>query len=396
MQYLKIFLILIFIAFCFQGNTQETMNYDTVNMQSYALYEKGSWKDLLAYGKKAVEQGQDFTLLRLRMGYAAFMQSDFSQAIIQYEQVLKNDSYNSTAHYYIWLCRTYLNQTALAALQMPFLSDEVLAKEKKQGIVITGASIESSFKTTDLISRGNTFFQYLGVQNRFGRKLTMDMAGTYFNQSIQSLTTGTPPGGSLKTSSITQTEYYNKLTFNLHPRWQLKAAYHYANTVFDVSTYQNHAAFAAIKYHSNYFDIQVEGIYSNMFDSSISQASIQLGYYPKGNMNVYGFSTASIRNRPNESGFNFKQVLGAKVYKGIWLEANATLGTFRDLFENDAKYLYNAPDENRFKGGLVSYISLSPKCTLELGYTLEQRAIVNNPTSLFTQHSITGGLSWKF
>lgn len=384
------------MAFCLQGKTQETLNYEAVNIQSYALYEKGSWKELLEYGKNAVAAGQDFTLLRLRLGYAAFMSSDFSQAIIQYEQVLKNDSYNTTAHYYIWLCRTYLNQTELANLQLPFLSDEVLAKEKKKGFVITGASLESSYKTTDLIARGNTFFQYMGVQNRFGSKLTMDMAGSYFTQSIKTAPTGAPPTGPLKTSTINQTEYYNKLTYNLHPHWQLKAAYHYANTVYDVNTYQNHAVFAALKYHGNYFDVQVEGVYSNMFDTSISQASIQLGYYPKGNMNFYGFSTATIRNRPNESGFNFKQVLGAKVYKGVWLEANATLGKFRDLFENDAKYIYNAPDENQFKGGLVSYISLSPKCTLELGYTLEQRAIVNNPTNLFTQHSITGGLSWKF
>ena len=396
MQFLKKIFVLFFLFFSLEGRTQDVLSYEAVNIQSYALYEKGSWKELLEYGKNAVAIGQDFTLLRLRMGYAAFMSSDFSQAIIQYEQVLKNDSFNSTAHYYIWLCRTYLNQTELANLQLPFLSDEVLGKEKKQGIVITGAALESSFKTTDLIARGNTFFQYLGVQNRFGSKLTMDMAGSYFNQSIKTVPTGAPPAGPLKTSSINQTEYYNKLTFNVHPHWQLKAAYHYANTVFDVSTYQNHAVFAALKYHGNYFDLQVEGIYSNMFDTSISQASLQLGYYPMGNMNLYGISTAIIRNRPLESGFNFKQVIGAKVYKGVWLEANATFGKFKDLFENDAKYLYNAPDKNQFKGGLVSYISLSPKCTLELGYTLEQRALVNNPTNLFTQHSITGGLSWKF
>lgn len=396
MQYLRKITISLFLLISFNGITQQTFSYDSVNSQSYALYEKGNWDQVLEFGQQAIAAGQDFTLLRLRMGYAAFMKSDFSQAITQYEQVLKNDSYNSTAHYYIWLCRTYLNQRELANLQIPFLSEELMAKGKKQAIAITSVGLESSYKTTDFISRGNTFFQYLGIQNRFGSKVTMDLAGTYFNQSISSLPTGAPAGAPLKTSSITQTEFYNKLSINLHQHWQLKAAYHYANTVFDINTYQNHALFAALKYHGNYFDIQVEGIYSKMFDTSISQTSLQLGYYPMGNLNFYGISTGTIRNRPNETGFNFKQVLGVKLTKNIWLEANATLGKFRDLFENDAKYLYNAPDENQFKGGLVSYISLSPKCTLELGYTLEQRAIVKNPNSLFTQHSITGGLTWKF
>ncbi|OYX92982.1 MAG: hypothetical protein B7Y76_12265, partial [Sphingobacteriia bacterium 35-40-5] len=127
MQYLKKISILFFLILSLYGKAQETLSYEAVNIQSYALYEKGSWKELLEYGKNAVAVGQDFTLLRLRMGYAAFMNSDFSQAIIHYEQVLKNDSYNSTAHYYIWLCRTYLNQSELANLQIPFLSDEVLA-----------------------------------------------------------------------------------------------------------------------------------------------------------------------------------------------------------------------------------------------------------------------------
>jgi hypothetical protein len=396
MQHLKKITILFFILHSLQVHSQEKLNYEEVNNQSYALYEKGSWTLLLEYGKLAVNAGQDFTLLRLRMGYAAFMNSDFSQAIVQYEQVLKNDSYNSTAHYYIWLCRTYLNQSELAALQIPFLSDEVIAKEKKQGFVFTRAELETSIKSTNLLTRGNTFYQYVAVQNRLGNKATIDMAGSYFYQSIKGLPTGAPAGAPLKTSSISQTEYYNKLTFNIHPKWQLKAAYHYANTVFNISTYQNHAIFGALKYHGNYFDVQVEGIYSNMFDSSISQASIQLGYYPMGNLNFYGISNATLRNRPGQSGFNFRQVLGAKISNGVWLEANATLGKFKDLFENDAKYLYNAPDLNNFKAGLVSYISLSPKCILELGYTLEQRATVYNPNTLFTQHSITGGLSWKF
>lgn len=396
MQLLKNLFIMLFLTLSIQVNAQETISYEAVNIASYALYEKGSWNELLDYGRTAISNGQDFSILRLRMGYAAFMTSDFSQAIVQYEQVLKSDSYNSTAHYYLWLCRTYLNQRELANLHIPFLSDEVMAKEKKKGFALTGIGLESSFKTTDIITRGNTYFQYLGIQNRLGSKLTIDIAGTYFNQSISSLPTGAPTGAPLKTSSITQTEFYNKYNFNIHPHWQLKAAYHYANTVFDINTYQNHAAFAALKYHGNYFDIQLEGVYSNMFDTSISQASLQVGYYPMGNMNLYGISTATIRNRPSESGFNFKQVLGAKVYKGVWLEANATFGKFKDLFENDAKYLYNAPDQNQFKGGLVSYIGLSPKCTLELGYTLEQRAIVSNTNQLFTQHSITGGLTWKF
>jgi hypothetical protein len=229
----------------------------------------------------------------------------------------------------------------------------------------------------------------------------MDQAAAFLSQGFQiqqSSLPGPPPtGGALKKdSTFKQSEYYNKLSYSISNRIRLKAAYHYTYTAFGQIAYQNQTAFAALQYHGNYFDIQADGIFSTMYDSSINQFDLQIGYYPLGNMNLYGYSTATIRNSPSGSAFNFKQVVGVKISTGFWLEANATFGKFRNLFENDAKYIYNAPDENLFKGGLVSYISISPKCTLELGYTLEQRAIYSNPSQLFNQHSITGGLTWKF
>ncbi|WP_204268173.1 hypothetical protein, partial [Escherichia coli] len=69
---------------------------DEVNTKSYALYEKSAWKELLLYGKEAITAKQDFKLLRLRLGYAAFMLGNYSEALNQYQQVLKNDSYNTT------------------------------------------------------------------------------------------------------------------------------------------------------------------------------------------------------------------------------------------------------------------------------------------------------------
>ena len=57
--------------------------------------------------------------------------------------------------------------------------------------------------------------------------------------------------------------------------------------------------------------------------------------------------------------------------------------------------IYNSIDRNLFKGGLSTYITITPKCTLSLGYTMEQRELKSTTTN-FIQHSITGGLSWKF
>lgn len=206
MYQLRKILFIITILFSLQAVAQTNLTYDEVNNKSYALYEKGLWKELLSYGKEAVQANQDFILLRLRMGYAAFMLNNFSEAINQY--------------------------------------------------------------------------------------------------------------------------------------------------------------------------------------------NAQLGIYPLGNLKLYSFSVATVSSRPNSSAFNFRQIVGGQILKSLWIEGNVTLGSFKDLLENDAMYIYNAIDKNLIKGGVTAYVTISPKCTLDIGYTLEQRELAKS-TNTFNQHSITGGLSWK-
>jgi hypothetical protein len=398
MQQLKTIALFIGILLSIHTMAQTSLTYDEVNTKSYALYEKGSWKELLAYGKEAVEAKQDFTLLRLRMGYAAFMLNNFSEAINQYEFVLKNDSYNSTARYYIWLCRKYLNQTELADAQVKYLSKEVIEKEKLKKIAFTGVGIEASFKTTDNNLRNNTSYEKLQIKNRFGWGIHMHQAVALFNQSILLANVprpGFPPPPLYRNTTINQTEYYNKVTANINSHWQLKTAFHGTQTELDNTIFQNKTFLVGAKYFNNYFDVQADAIFSTVSDSSISQYNAQLGIYPLGNLKLYGFSTATIRNRPNSSAFNFRQILGVQVLKKMWIEGNVTLGSFNDLLENDALYIYNQIDKNLFKGGLIAYVAISPKCTLDLGYTFEQRELYKT-TNTFNQHSITGGLSWKF
>ena len=141
-------------------------------------------------------------------------------------------------------------------------------------------------------------------------------------------------------------------------------------------------------------DVYKRQVLGKLSDSTIRQYNLQLGLYPLGNLNFYSFSTASLRQQ-GQSAFNFRQVLGVKLIKNLWLEGNVTLGTFSNLLENDALYVYNAIDPNKIKGGVTSYITLTPNIIAQLGYTFEQRQLYNQSIN-YNQHSITGGISWKF
>ncbi len=369
-----------------QPNAQEE-----VDIKSYALYEKGSWKELLQYGKATTKEGHDFLLLRLRMAYAAFMLGNFSAAISQYDHVLKQDAENATAHYFKLLCRKYLNQSELTGAEVKYLSKEAIDELKLKKVALTRFGTEVSYKMTDYTPRQNGLYASVNAGLQLGWNVTMFQSVAIFNQTISE------PKFIYVTDSnriaINQKQYYNRTTINLNSKWQVKLAYHYLNTPFNNYSYNNHIGLLGLKYTGAYYDIQANAIISRLTDTTRQQYDAMVGLYPFGNLNFYFFSTGSLRTY-NGSAFNLKQVVGFKAMKNTWLEFNGTFGKFTNLVENDALYIFNAIDQNTIKTGATIYINPSQHIVLHGGYTFEQREIYKSST-LFNQHSITGGLTWK-
>ena len=387
------------ISFLLLANTiskaQQATTYTDaeIDVHSYQLYLNGSWDELLEYGKTAIEAKHDFILLRLRMGYAAVMKQNYCEALKHYDNILKKDKYNEIARYYTWYCRQYLNQTEFSVLNANYFSKEILKKEKIKKYALTSAGIESSYKMTDLTIRNNAFYNRIKLNARLGWKLNMSQSFVSFNQNInEPALTSVTDNNSI---NINQKEYYNLLTYNLDQHWQIKGAYHFLYTPFNNFIYNNHIGMIGAKYHGNYINIQADAIAGTLIDTAVQQYDLHLEYYPTGNLNLYGSSTLSLQERNNLHAFNFKQVLGFKVYNKIWFEGNATLGNFSNRFENDALYVYNAIDKNIFKLGATIYYFPNKNLQLQVGILSEKRMIYNT-NYIFNQNSINGGLTWKF
>lgn len=368
---------------------QETISYSQADSISYAMYLKGDWKELLRYGKESIAGGQDFQLLRQRMGYAAFMLGNYSASIQHYEKVLKEDQYNSVAHSYIYWGRIHLNQPEIARSEIKYMTaTDIPLLQKKQGNIIA-AGAEYSHKSTKLTERGNADYTRILVGARIGN-VFMDQSLAFYRQTIsEPLLTAVNNNEKI---AINQIEYYNRIQVNLDRHWQLKAAWHYLRTPFNNFKYNNNLLLAGIKYYGSYFDLQADAITGKLTDTSFQQYNLQLGLYPLGNMKLYSFSTAMLRPKQGTA-FNFKQVVGAQVAPAVWLEGNITAGRFHNLAENDALYVYHAIDPNTAKAGITSYIMVK-HLQFQLGYTFEKRELYNTTTT-FNQHSITGGIIWK-
>ena len=389
----KLIQLLIFILLACNCNAQQNNSYEKANTESYNLYEKEDWTTLLQYGKEYIAESPDFIMLRMRMGYAAFMLSNFSEALIQYDAVLKKDSYNETAHYYSFLCLKYLNQLELAGTHIKYLSKEILQKEKLTDFAVTKIGAELSYKNNQVTTRADGFYIRLDLHTRLHRNVNMYHAVALFNQTISEVKLKTITQN--QNIGINQKEYYNKTIVNINKKWQAVAAYHYLYTPFNNYTYNNHIGLLGVKYNSHYFALQADCILGQVTDSTQLQYNATLSFFPKGNLNLYSISTASYSSRNAKSAVNFKQVVGAKISNFLWVEGNTTLGSFSNFMENDALYVYNAIDNNLFKAGATVYISLDSKVIFHAGYTFEQRQLYKTITT-FNQHSITGGLTCKF
>ena len=391
MQSVKLIMVLLAVSCTCTVFAQQLTASEQVDIKSFALYEKGSWTELLQYGRTSVKEGQDFLLLRLRMAYAAFMLGNYSEAITQYDQVLKQGEENATAHYYKFLCRTYLNQSELAGAEVKFLSKEAIEELKLKKVALTRAGTEVSYKRADYAARQNGLYAAVNVGLQLGWNVNMYQSVALFNQTISE------PKFIYVTDSnriaINQKQYYNRTTINLNSRWQIKLAYHYLRTPFNNYSYNNHVGLLGIKYNGACYDVQADAVVSRLTDTTRQQYNATVGLYPFGNLNLYFLSTGSLRTY-NGSAFNLKQVVGFKAMKNTWLEFNGTFGKFTNLAENDALYLFNAIDQNTIKAGATIYVNPSKHIVVHGGYTFEQREIYKTST-LFNQHSITGGLTWK-
>jgi len=88
-MYTKRLLKLMICMFVFlQSYAQVKESTVDVDIHSLSLYNAAQWKELMVYGKDKIGSGVDFPLLRMRMGYAAFMLGNYSQSLVQYKKYM--------------------------------------------------------------------------------------------------------------------------------------------------------------------------------------------------------------------------------------------------------------------------------------------------------------------
>ena len=389
-MYTKRMIIICCICFiCLNGYSQGSANAAAADVRSLQLYNEGKWKELLLFGKSEIASGDDFPLLRMRTGYAAFILRNYSESLKHYANVYDKDPSNATALYYVYLDNIYLDNVTASRYYASKMPGETRASLKIDKSKLSALGLEYSYKVPDIAERGNAQYGRVGLNFQLGYKLELQQSVSFYNQLIseQKLTAVT----NNRNINIAQREYYGKVVYALGGNTALLGGFHYLYIPFNNYIYNNVVGFAGIKYSTPYVALQAQANISRIRDTSYNQVDGVVTIHPTGNTGLYSISKVSFGKE-----LTFIQVLGFKIVKNTWIEGNITVGEYKVLMDHDALYVFDDIDTKKFKAGGSLYLLLAKKVLFSLNYTFEKKQRYGTTNIYFHQQSTTGGLQWNF
>ena len=384
-MYTKRLIILVFLGLntvTFFG--QELNKEATADAYSYELYTNANWTELLSYGTQTLNDGIDFPLLRMRMGYAAFMMGNHSKSLKQYEKVYNDDYKNYTALYYCYLNNVYLNNTSAARYYAGRLDAQTQAAEKLESQKISEVGIEYSYKYPSIYERGTGHYGTLHVGIQLGYQVELKVGGAIYKQEIlepQLLSNG-------RVIKINQNSYYGKMIYTPSASVDLIGGFLIVPTKLN-SVSSNKIATFGLNYHTPYIGLQGLAHFATVSSSSYNQFDIGVSTFPFGNLNLYTVSKGMFGKQTI-----FSQVAGFKIVKNIWLEGNATMGSYDNLIENDGLYLINDIDTKNAKYGGSIYAFIANNVLISINYSYEEKTKYKTSNTTFNQQSTTINLKW--
>ena len=217
---------------------------------------------------------------------------------------------------------------------------------------------------------------------------------------------------SYRTDTITDTAYYSKidLTYHLFRYPALVYSFEQKDTSFN-----NYVASLGISKDLGIFNVLLSGSWSNLNGKTQKQIGLSLTYYPLGNLNFYGTTTATGFLQKSNKRLLLSQVLGAKITPWMWGEANFYYGDYTNANIFNGSIVYNNSDIIDYRGGATLVFVVGKHIQLSLIYqyfrkesqqiyyiktqdpiTKEIKEVQQYKNNPYNTNTIIGGITWKF
>ncbi len=416
-----------------QQNSQ-TIYYDSL---TFAQYQNGDYKLLIATAKKAEQLGITFPYLNYRKAIAYYELKNYAKAAEFYEKALydvPDDLFLKGSLYMAYLLSGQSRKADILAKTLPESSQETLG-------------FKPSFVDFIRVSGGYTFSDNNEKKrNSIANLDTIDFINQYQDMTLGGLTLGLNISERVKLNagynlfnskferfvqdSLQHSDLLSQHQINLGMEFYLGNNFtlgftggFYAIEKNDKSITQvpdssqtwripssqssnyNLSAMVFLNKRFTYVMPEISFAYSDFAFSNQFQSKLQLTYYPLGNLNFYGITSGAIildSNKNRSKKTVFSQHLGAKLVKNIWLDGTVSVGDHLNYITDRSFTVYDTYDPIK----LISCLSLSyyfRKMTVSGTYSLTQRegwAFTNYYTELlkykYNNQLINLAIKWNF
>ncbi|MCX6280558.1 MAG: hypothetical protein NTU51_01180 [Bacteroidetes bacterium] len=359
--------------------------------------------------------------------------------------------------------------------QVHFETGYTLSSDRTPANLATLMGKDSIYGEQDLY--GNNFYTNLGLKLRVSNRLNLSLAYNYLNfsktkyiqygrgeahlQSVKDTSWGkeylyTFPWVVYDTSftyHVRQNEVYAAATVTLP--WGLKIipAFHWINVSYtmvnpsfhrDTMHYNAYYTYADSTFHTfpfplttysynqkdtsfnNFvaalrlskdigrFSLALSGSWSNLNGKTQAQAGLSLIYYPLGNLDLYGATTATGFFQGSGKRLLLSQIIGGKLTSWLWGEVNFLYGDFTNANIYNGAIVYNNSDMIDYRGGASLVFVISKHIQLSLIYQYFRKESLQtyyskseDPVSHqikevqqtqynpYNTNTIIGGITWK-
>lgn len=385
----KLIVVLLFLFPGLQAFGQVEKDFDYYNTLTYNQYLAENWNDLIITGREALNHGFDSYYLRMRLGIAYYSKEKYMLTEKHFRKALEYSEQNADATTYMYYQKLYTNREEEAHAYYE-IDNEYKPK------FVSDIYFEAGIKISDEKAAPRKLrYGLISLKHQLSTKVSFFHAYQYLERDYiedDGTGSGQNQGGTMMQTS--QSEYYASLDILAGQGFYISPAYHFQRVLFEGFKYNNYVLSIALAKNIGITKLYTSASYSRIDDLNQTQFGVGLTIYPLANQNLYIDNLIVRQKESEEWRTQFKQRLGFRLSKKIWLEGWYAGGEMRYFNEQNAFIVFNSPNiiNMRYGGGLTWLIK---KSTLYLHVIKEQKEEYTTETS-FSYLDFIVGLNIKF
>lgn len=410
-------LILVFFILSNNISLGQTFSEEELDAKSYNQFLEKDFKGMKQSLIEAKEQNIDFYYLNLRAGILAYNKNNFEFAIPLFQKTLTYYPADALSKEYLYYSYLYSGRKEMAnefALSQNASFQQKVGFENKTFDLVGmggGAVVSTILKTNEnksfiapettlgkaeRVLNGNLNYGEFFFQNTIKNRWQLNNGLTFFKtQALYETEIKGPFQSSIYSKSFQNLNFqYNLgLRYTSKKEWEIIFGLGIFNVksntytislpdtltnVIDIldntsSTNSIMGSFTIAKRIKN-FEPYMQVSASNLNTQKQMQTEIGMTYFPLGNSNFYGSSSAAFLKNNSQNQYVLKQKFGFKISNFLWSDFNFMYGNLSDYNINNTFLTYNTLDPILISAGANFRFYIKKNFQFNIGYDIQQRS----------------------